>query len=419
MVDLRIVGVDDEGNQPRLSLCDESGHEFSLPIDEALRAALAAHPQSSPQSTQRPASPLSPRDIQARLRAGGTVEEVIAASGLSREHVIRYAGPVADERAFYAARARESIVSRHGSPAPSPSAQQNGPASLDEIATVRLRAAGVPAHTVSWDAWRREDGRWAVSCDFSVSSSAGRAGDIGGQPPAEWVFDPAARSLTPVNEWAESLMSWAAVDDATYRGGRRLTAVEEPFNVDEHSTPTATAGVPGGPQIPRVPTTPAHGASGEDLLDILRARRGQRLGVDESGDDKLATLLTRDERGTSGNPAGVTSTVQPIATAHTPDQSTEDEQDTARLPRLRRAPAAATPTESASPEDHSASGTDAWGFSYADSGDDESDSSQTPGETTEQGADTPQRAPKPKRKSSSRRPAMPRWDDILFGQRSE
>lgn len=421
MVDLRIVGVDDEGNPPRLSLCDESGHEFSLPIDEALRTALSTHHQSSSPSAQRAASPLSPRDIQARLRAGGTIDEVIAASGLSRDHVIRYAGPVADERAFYAARARESVVARTGSTMPSRSALLDTPATLEEVAAVRLRTAGVLANTVTWDAWRREDGRWAVACDFSVDSSTGRAGEIGAQPPAEWVFDPAARSLTPVNEWAESLMSLPTADETPRRSGRRLTAVEEPFNVDEHSTPTATVGTTGGPQVPRVPATPANGAAGEDLLDILRARRGQRLGADESGDDKLATLLTRDERGTSATTPGVTSSRRPVATPHPvgDNDADDDEQDTARLPRMHRSRTAATPTESPAAQDHPASGTDAWGFSYADSGEDESEPAPTGESATDQATDQEQADPKPKRKSASRRPAMPRWDDILFGQRSD
>src|SRR5699024_1225600 len=33
----------------------------------------------------------------------------------------------------------------------------------------------------------------------------------------------------------------------------------------------------------------------EELLDVLHARRGQRLGVDEESDDELAAMITRDE----------------------------------------------------------------------------------------------------------------------------
>ncbi|TLP79486.1 septation protein SepH [Nesterenkonia sphaerica] len=381
MQDLRIVGVD-PGTQhqtPRLLLSDGSDAEYGLPVDESLRAALAR--ASAPRDPKAEPPALSPRAIQARLRGGATVEEVVADSGLSREHILRYAGPVTDERAYRAARARETVVARASTAEQHRLAFGDAPATLEAMVMVRLRAMGVTLESMSWDAWRREDGRWAVTCNFDAASSETHAAGIGQQPPAEWTFDPAARTVRPENKWAESLSALPPTTRAA-ASSRRLAAVDKPFNVDDHQT-SPTPGTPEPPAQP-VPST-GDGADHEDLLDILRARRGQRLGTDASGDDKLATLLTRDEQ-----------PVRPPA----------EEQRTDTLPGLEEDTAEPVTTD----DDGETDSTDAWGFSY------DENSAEAPGpsaESDEEEADPPRR----KKRSSSRRPTMPRWDDILFGHK--
>lgn len=402
MQDLRIVGVQAEGENPHLLLSDEAGAEYALPVDEALTSAVArasAAKNAAGSDSEAPARQMSPRDIQARVRAGATVDQVVSESGLSREHVLRYAGPVADERAFYASRARQTVVARASSAEQHRLAFGDSAATLEAMVAVRLRAMGVRVDSASWDAWRREDGLWAVSCDFDVSSSASQSESIGQQPPAEWIFDPAARTVRPGNEWAESLMSLPAAPASSR--GRRLAPVEEPFDVDDHTPPAQT------PSRSSARSAEASGQSGtdhENLLDILRARRGQRLGSDETGDDKLATLLTRDEQ--SGQ--------RPMTDLRAVEQKTDH---TGQLPGLEGDDAEAPDSEKAD----ETSGTDAWGFSYEDSGDDDSEApASDDSEGTEQVPPEPQqdRQQRPrKKKSSSRRPTMPRWDDILFGSK--
>lgn len=411
MVDLRIVGVDAEGNERRLLLCDEAGAEYALPIDEALRSAVTRPASSPAPGSVEAAASLSPRAIQARLRSGATVDEVVEASGLSREHVMKYAGPVADERDFYATRARQSVVARASTAEHHRLAFGDAPATLEAMTAVRLRTMGVPLSSVTWDAWRREDGLWAVICSFDAETASAQASEIGRKPPAEWVFDPTARALSAVNEWAQSLMTLPAAPTPARHGRRRLAAVDEPFDVDDHpSTAVAGSGPPARGSDSHSSTTghaassgqdsPVHGSQSgtdqQDLLDILRARRGQRLGADENDDDKLATLLTREEPAHSER----RTTLQPVDEARS-----EEEQDTARIPGLEEDPEP--------PAEEPTGGTDAWGFSYADSSDEE------PAGDGESERETEAQAPKPKKRSGSRRPAMPRWDDILFGQRSE
>ncbi|WP_120005337.1 septation protein SepH [Nesterenkonia muleiensis] len=362
MQDLRIVGVDAEGPAPRLLLSDSSGAEYALPVDQALHSAVAGATSSTAQSQS--ASPLSPRDIQARLRSGATVEQVVADSGLTRDHVLRYAGPVADERAFFAARARETVVARPSTAEQHRLAFGDAPATLEAMVKVRLRTIGVDLNSLSWDAWRREDGLWAVTCDFDAASSTTHAAGIGQRPPAEWAFDSRARSVQAENEWAESLSSLPAAPSRTV--GRRLTAVDEPFNVDEQSDSPAEQS----------------GSGHEDLLEILRARRGQRLGTDETGDDKLATLLTRDEQPPPGPAQEQTTDTLPGLGEELAEEEAEHETEADSLGQ-----------------------TDAWGFSYEESSED----------SAEPDEDAQEPAPQSKKRSGSRRPTMPRWDDILFG----
>lgn len=386
MQDLRIVGVDPgmERQTPRLLLSDGSDAEYGLPVDQSLRAALARI--ASPTEKTRDAPALSPRAIQARLRGGASIEQVVEDSGLSRQHILRYAGPVADEREYYAARARDTVVARASSAEQHRLAFGDAPATLEAMAKVRLRAMGVSLESMVWDAWRREDGRWAVTCDFDFTSSDTHAAGIGQKPPAEWIFDPAARTVRSENKWAESLSSLPPAGRAP-SSGRRLAAVDKPFDVEDQAE---TSGASGSDPTVKPIAPQSDGADHEDLLDILRARRGQRLGTDEKGDDKLATLLTRDEK-----------SVRPPA----------EEQHTDTLPGLGQETVDAEET-SDEPEVDS---TDAWGFSYeentADAGSTEEGTASEPQEEEEPPA------PRPKKRGSSRRPTMPRWDDILFGNK--
>lgn len=448
MHDLRIVGVEPEGENPHLLLSDEDGEEYALALDEALKSALNS--VNEPAASEETAAPLSPRDIQSRIRGGATVEEVVESSGLSHEHVMRYAGPVADERAFFASRARGTTVARASTAEQHRLAFGDAPATLEAMVKVRLRGMGVRLDSAQWDAWRGEDGLWTVVCDFDANSSDMHAAGIGEQPPAEWSFDAAARSVRPINKWAESLTTLPDSPGPSRRtGNRRLAAVDEPFDVDDqNSSPARSAPgrhAPARGAIRRAPDAEPSGdetdgisghqpgADQQDLLEILRARRGQRLGADVSDDDKLASLITRDES------QETTSAASPLRPVEDLDEDTDHEgghspasgQDRARKPSPVDDDQPTMPIPPLDEEDEEGSDTDAWGFSYSDTGDEEAEAGQgsTSGEdeSTQEGAQPgqPDEAEhddqqKDSRKSRrSRRPAMPRWDDILFGTKDD
>ena len=286
MQDLRLVGVHDDGEH--LLLSGTGGEMFQLPIDEALR--VAASRTAAKAASVAGASPIamSPRDIQARIRSGSTAAEVAELSGIPLAKVQRYEGPVLAEREYVAQQARKVEVA---APAPGHvvyrSVFGDHPASLGDMVAHRLSAHGIEASTVEWDSWRRPDGSWNVVARFEAKPG-GPAG-IGEEPPAMWTFSPARKSLQNANRWAQQLSELEPLDGPV--PARRLTAVSDrPFDFEtdaEAAARTATAQL----QVVQ-PLQLQQERESDGLLDMLRSRRGQRLGVDEDADDALAKLLT-------------------------------------------------------------------------------------------------------------------------------
>jgi hypothetical protein len=286
MQDLRLVGVHDDGEH--LLFSGTGGEMFQLPIDEALRAAVSRTPSKAATGVGADPIAMSPRDIQARIRGGATAAEVAELSGLELAKVQRYEGPVLAEREYVAQQARKIEVA-------SPTAGQDSyrsffgdqPATLDEMVTHRLRAFGVEPSTVEWDSWRRPDGSWNVVAKFQTRSGAHAA--IGEEPPAMWTFSPPRKSLQNANRWAQQLSELEPMEGPV--PSRRLSAVSDrPFDFETDAAAaaarTATA------QLSIVQGNGVQDNDAEGLLDMLRSRRGQRLGLDEDADDALALLLT-------------------------------------------------------------------------------------------------------------------------------
>ncbi|CAM5622798.1 hypothetical protein SALBM217S_04230 [Streptomyces griseoloalbus] len=112
MPELRVVAVSNDGTRLVLKAADST--EYTLPIDERLRAAVRGDRPRLGQIEIEVESHLRPRDIQARIRAGATAEEVAQMAGIPVDRVRRFEGPVLAERAFMAERARKTPVRRPG-----------------------------------------------------------------------------------------------------------------------------------------------------------------------------------------------------------------------------------------------------------------------------------------------------------------
>ncbi|MGE7434579.1 MULTISPECIES: septation protein SepH [Kitasatospora] len=184
--ELRVVAVSNDGTRLVLKAADST--EYTLPIDERLRAAIRGDRPRLGQIEIEVESHLRPRDIQARIRAGASAEEVAQAAGISVDRVRRFEGPVLAERAFMAERARKTAIRRHGEP--------TGP-QLGEAVAERLALRAAEKDTERWDSWRRDDGTWEVILYYR-SDGEGRS--------ASWTYDPPRRLVQPNDDEARSLI---------------------------------------------------------------------------------------------------------------------------------------------------------------------------------------------------------------------
>ncbi|MEU8512997.1 septation protein SepH [Kitasatospora sp. NPDC048722] len=184
--ELRVVAVSNDGTRLVLKAADST--EYTLPIDERLRAAIRGDRPRLGQIEIEVESHLRPRDIQARIRAGASAEEVAQAAGISVDRVRRFEGPVLAERAFMAERARKTAIRRNGeSPGPQ----------LGEAVAERLALRGAEKDTERWDSWRRDDGTWEVILSYRADGE-GRS--------ASWTYDPPRRLVTPNDDEARALI---------------------------------------------------------------------------------------------------------------------------------------------------------------------------------------------------------------------
>jgi len=93
---LRVVGLTEDGD---VVLEDPVRLErFRVPADERLRAAARGDLSRLGQIAIELESQLRPREIQARIRAGASVEQVATAAGVPEQKIERFAYPVLLER---------------------------------------------------------------------------------------------------------------------------------------------------------------------------------------------------------------------------------------------------------------------------------------------------------------------------------
>jgi Protein of unknown function (DUF3071) len=240
MQELRFVAVSEDGRYAVLAVPGRSAR-FTLPIDERLRAVALGQTSRLAQYEIEVESPLRPKEIQARIRAGETVDEIADAAGIAVERVRWFEGPVLAERAYMADQAQLASVRRHGDATPGPR--------LGEIVTERLKVFGADPDDAQWDAKKLGDASWQVQLTFI---SGGRLHT------AEWTFDPRRRHVM-------------AADDNAAR--MSLPGIEPPqpaapppgeATVTHLAPRLSSASAHGGPPIHSAPAhaAPAHAGPG-------------------------------------------------------------------------------------------------------------------------------------------------------------
>jgi hypothetical protein len=250
MQELRFVAVSEDGRYAVLAIPGRSAR-FTLPIDERLRAVALGQTSRLAQYEIEVESPLRPKEIQARIRAGETVEEIADAAGIAVERVRWFEGPVLAERAYVADQAQTASVRRHGDSTPGPR--------LGEIVTERLNAVGADPDDAQWDAKKRGDGSWQVELTFT---SDGRL------HVAEWVFDPRRRHVLPADDNAARMSLPGALPPqpaAPPPGEATITRLAPRLGNARHERPApgrlGASEPPPQPSVPAAPPAPVPAAS--------------------------------------------------------------------------------------------------------------------------------------------------------------
>jgi hypothetical protein len=185
---VRFVALSEDGQA--LVLADEVGRLLALPLDERISTALHAEPGAGPitfsvASGSEPAPSLSPRDIQARIRSGESADDVARIAGVPVDRVLRYAGPVLQERAMLAQHARRTRLK---------SSEKGAP--LAEVVDSRLAQHGIDSEKISWDAYRRDDGTWRIVATWPSGKATAQA---------IWELDKTRQMVSPHDDMAQYL----------------------------------------------------------------------------------------------------------------------------------------------------------------------------------------------------------------------
>lgn len=254
MRELKVVGLDADGKRIICETAD-SAEKFVMRVDDRLKAAVRGDRAVSNQTQIEVEVPnsLRPRDIQSRIRAGASVEQLAAAAGVSPERVMRFAHPVLLERS----RAAELATASHP-------ILPDGPSVLTLLETVTgaLISRGLDPEATKWDAWRNEDSRWTVQFGWKAGRSDNVAhfrfspGAHGGTTTA---FDDAATELIDPNYTRPALRSVAPLPQLHFE--ESVAEIPMPAFVPEPKPAPAPAPAPvvvmtPAPVAPPAPAAP-------------------------------------------------------------------------------------------------------------------------------------------------------------------
>jgi hypothetical protein len=253
---VRLVGPANDGHD--LLVSTDGGDQFMLPVTEELKRAVARAEEGA---NGEPAS-LSPKEIQRRIRAGFTAEELAELAGVPYASIERYEGPILAERAYITELARATRVGREA-----------GAPTLGEVVTDRLASRGIPAKALTWDAFRVSPEPWRVVARFL---------DAGRTVEAVWTYHHAARSIVADDDRSRWLTETELMDLAA---PPRQFARLQPSSVLEGLPESPRAG--GHLRAVGKPPAPSPAPSTEDLLDDLQSKRGTRETVDLDEDDEV------------------------------------------------------------------------------------------------------------------------------------
>ena len=356
---LRVVGVTESGGEISVVLEDPVRHErFTVPADEQLRAAARGDLSRLGQIAIELESQLRPREIQARIRAGASVEQVAAAAGVPLQKIERFAYPVLLERS------RTAEVAQRAHPV-----RADGPDTrmLGDVVAHTFGLRGQNYGEAEWDSWKGEDGRWVVALSWRAGRSDNRA---------HWTFQPGANggTVTAVDEHASDL-----VEGLPARPLRTVGPVIELGRTEDI------------PQPPAPDHTEELRAAASDTV-----RAGGRI---DSGRDHTASETSRAAERSVARPAPEPRRAAPPAQRQPPAEPRTTPPPAAPAPAARREQPAAPAPPSEKPTAEPAT---------------EQPAAEEPAATQP----APE-APTTSRRTKKGKPVMPSWDEVLLGVRGQ
>jgi Protein of unknown function (DUF3071). len=273
MQELKVIGVESGS----LLVASDEGTRYRVAIDDVLQSRLR---QASPSPGD--ARKLSPREIQAQIRAGMSAEDVAAVTGAPLDYVQRFEGPVLAEREFVIESALAVPVQLAVDTDP-----LGGGSTFGSV--IRRRLADANAIGERWASWKEEKGGWVVKLTFVAETI---------EHDARWSFDPKKSTLAPLNQEAISLSQQGDLPANLVPRLRAVPIGEQPdaarfdsgaFAVDPPADET-------GPLLEPVPygrvgdtePLPVKRNQTADLLEALRKRRGERDPMDPEHEEPLA-----------------------------------------------------------------------------------------------------------------------------------
>jgi hypothetical protein len=400
MQELRFVAVSEDGSYAVLAIPGRSGR-FMLPLDDRLRAVAKGQFSRLAQYEIEVENPLRPKEIQARIRAGETVQEIADAAGIPVDRVRWFEGPVLAERGYLAEQAQNASVRRQGDSTPGPR--------LGDIVGERLIELGADPEDAQWDSRKLGDGSWQVQLAF-------RAG--GRLHIAEWLFDPRRRHVAPADDNAARL-SLPDTELPPPASGSLTAATVTPIRrPDRPAFPPQRSGpgTPAGPApdaLPEAPTEPAEESVPEPVRVAAQvASRGAPVPSAPIPPRAPATRPPASEPAASAPPRPAPA---PPAAARTASDETPAEHRPGR-----HAAAQATPAEPArAPERPAAQTMPAAPASPAAEAPAASQPQNQPlgqpAAAEQRPAEPPARGRSKKSSQRGRRASVPSWDEIMLG----
>ena len=397
MQQLSVIGVEDDV----LILESESGERFRVPVDAL--PERRKQPAAIPSRVRK----ASPREIQTLIRGGMTAEEVATSTGEELAYITRFEGPVLAERAHVLDSA-QSIPVATGDIDPLAGETAFG-------AAIEERLDDLRASERAWAAWKdSEGGAWTVRLRFTTE---------GIQHEALWGYEPKKATLTPRGKEATSLSQSGDASSALVPRLRAIDRQSRPATPE--MAPAAATDEQSAPPISQRAATTEPGRFDSDAFAIQRGTSRAApapvepgVGLEEAISSSAATEGAPDERAKEptkaenpwlrrrGGEVGSQPENVQAAAINRPAAATQPNHTAELLDALRRR---RSEREAAL---HTA----------------ESEPSLFEVESSEPEPTAPEEQQRPQRAQASgpvggkkrgSRAAMPSWDEIVFGSRTD